>query len=432
MNIDILSPHERLVPGAVARIDTSFIFDHEEQGLFRIDDYQLVTNTNTLIVGGTTDTFDFVELPDGFVVNVSIVLTIPESLVVLEKEDFYLRYTFATDDRTGQHSVSQALEIWESEEVEFGLLDSVSGFNVPFCLQGTIKLDQQEDIFIAVQTPDNMELSRLRVSPQGAGSGRWKVDTVFDTGNIWWFVNGTTETLVHDPVILDGFTYQVDGNTFGYDASRSMQLFAAPGLDPYIAVWSTDSRLLGSTSHWMMNHIIADAVKEFYASIERGTRFTGLSESLITNEEAVRFLKMGRDLFNSLEYFSTFTMLGADGMMRRMWLLCAAYEALFSRQLEEGIKQFDFSGQSTSLSVNIDSAYDLAKSTIESQIDSTVKPFKRKLAARGITGGDGSDQQISSGRVQTSLGLTYSSVGNAGYRFVGLNTHYLRTKLVMF
>jgi len=95
----------------------------------------------------------------------------------------------------------------------------------------------------------------------------------------------------------------------------------------------------------------------------------------------------------------------------------AQREALDSLVLQEGLKAFNFSGASVSLDIDLTQAYEGLRSVTEQIIQDSVRRFKKELALRGVTGGDGdvdNPPHVTIGRAYTSSSVGAAAVDRRG------------------
>lgn len=331
--------------------------------------------------------------------------------------DLFIIWDIQLGDEIKQ--ISEHFLVSNKELADFGIQDTVTLPGQGMSYEGVVESFSTRPLRIDVYAPDGVTtVGSINPNPSFT-SNSLVVDETLPINDIWMLNNGSITTPVVNPIFLSPLTYALPTDPLtpiGYNSSTSWKIEYERTLDPYILNWYFDDNqeLIGTSQSWLINNIVASAMHELKTTVERALHYPGLLESSLSNSDYVQFLKMGRDLFNMVERITNFTMMGADGSMRRAWLYCAAYEIAQSRQLEEAIKAFDFSGQSTSLTVDISQAYETLKSDMNEKIETYVKPYKRQLSQKGVLEGDGSTNNSMGSRANIALGLTVSGVGNGG------------------
>ena len=314
----------------------------------------------------------------------------------------------------------EAIEIYDQDLSPAGLHDTVGVSSFP--LDGVL---YEEPDSMVIHPPPIMGLSPAVIKPciDSTSPSRVVVHDTFDPADVWSFGmlgddGETTHQIIYKPVIdEDAMTWKKSANSTDinvYDPDTSFRYMAEPSLDPWLLEWKRNSATLGSSQSWIVNPSIMSAIHELSISMERHISVPGLSANAYSDAERAQMVKMGRDLFNSLDKVTDFSMLGAEGHMRRMWMICTQHEASSGRYLEEALKAFEFSGQSTTLSVELSTAYESWRSSMESLIESAVKPYKRQLVLRGHTSGGGSNQSLAGGKVPIVRGMKQSSLLRRG------------------
>ena len=298
----------------------------------------------------------------------------------------------------------------------------LEGFPVKGVVQ-VLEDDSTVKVDVYSPLPTNEKLATFSIEIDS--EERAIIEDNFELEKVYVLINGTSEKTVYGPIFdtddfETGSTYTTASNSTpqGYDSERSYQIEQDPSLDPFTLQWhmvSNDVRThMGSSLSWIINNSISQAMHEMAQAMERGIAVPGLLQDAFSNADYMMYLKMGRDFFNMLDRTpSQFTMIAADGHMRLAWLTCAQFQAASSKQLQEALKTFDFSGASTSLNVDLASAYETYKSSLESMLESTVKPYKRQLVIRNLLSGDGATHELLGGP-SVAQGWTESTVLNRG------------------
>lgn len=430
MTLQLLNGADRIYPGVSVNANASILVLNQTIDQDNIvASWQIRDQYGQMLLSGNIDTLEV----NGIMINLFSLIQIPDNLpATYSGEKYFLIWTVSWENFQTQSS--EEIIVFEQEAVEYGLENTVNltGFDIK--IKGIIKSDSDSSVVIKVYDPTNVYLSSVTVSPSNSYPQRLEFEDVYRTNTFWRFINGTDDVIVHDPIDRTELNSDVGqyrlvagGDWQMYDIHMSQNLSLLETLDPYTLVWTQDDKLIGTSQSWIINNIVANAMHEMQASMERALRYPGLLQSALTDADMLMFLKMGRDYFNVLNYVTNFTMMGADGFMRRAWLICAEYEAASSRQLEEAIKAFDYSGQSTSLTVDVAAAYENYKSELQTRIEDVVKPFKKQLAIKNSREGDGSSATLMRGRAPVITSMTYSRVGSAAEYCIGSNyTKYLR------
>jgi hypothetical protein len=186
----------------------------------------------------------------------------------------------------------------------------------------------------------------------------------------------------------DGYMYKIDVSP------TSMGIHHA-SLLPFTVVWKYtvpgSSQSFTETSNlYLHNPTILTAGKDLENFVNRAYTDNGIDPStLFTPIDVARHLRKGMDMFNSAIRPTNFNMTNAQGAVRQFWIQYATIDACRSQYLAEGMKAFDFAGQSVSLTVDRSQFWDSMANSIQSECDSFVKQLKDNLAKWGYTGGDG-------------------------------------------
>lgn len=176
-----------------------------------------------------------------------------------------------------------------------------------------------------------------------------------------------------------------------------------PSLDPYSVSWKYHDipplQIQRRTARlFLVNPSILTAIEDVRQSINKArTTLMGFEDMLFDDVTVLSALRRGRDKFNAAAGFITdFNMTNAKGPIREGWLKFSEAELLRSQYLAEGEKAFDFQGQAISLNVDRTQIYSSMADSIESELDKWVPTFKKNLQIKGILGGDGNTNGLTS------------------------------------
>ena len=186
-------------------------------------------------------------------------------------------------------------------------------------------------------------------------------------------------------------------------------------LDPYLVVWnqpSSTSTTRSTSSMYVYTPSMLSALDELNRYVNFINRDFRLEELGIQYNDLAAYLKGGADKFNGTGHITTFTMTKAKDAIRYWWLICAQWYLLRTYYLAEGMRAFDFSGQSVSLTVDLTQYLESQASNFESQIAQDMLTFKRMLHQRRVTGGDGSG--TGPGRIAGRIGISFSPISRIG------------------
>jgi len=424
---------DAIKPGDVIRAETSMMVRDAEVPRERdiTVSWELSDTAGNLFLPGSPATHSLRDSARGAVINAMAVIQIPDTVPV--GETLWLTWFAEWDDRT-----IQATEDVPIADSAFGdprlenavVMGDVIRLTAVVDLTGVAEEDR--GLGVELHTPDEYQFMSETIDPRQVQFDKGMYQHDFSVANLWLLTDGHNERFVRDPIFnpnANSYTTADDPTVRAYSVEMSRQIKLLPSLDPWVAQWTQAGFTIGTSLVWAINPSIASAMHEMRTTFERTFRYPGLLESALDDADYVSFLKMGRDRFNGVGHITDFDMTKADGTMRRMWLICATHEAATSRQLEEAVKAFDYSGQSTSLTVDLGQAYESFKGDSESQIQSYVEPFKRKLAVKGALRGDGSNESLR-GRQALATGFTLSGVGTAGYSLSSRGSNYPRTRYI--
>ena len=364
---------------------------------------------------GVAYNLDVEAVPTGAIISMSANFITPEDLPAGEDGTrYYLQWDWEWEDR--EFSATEEVMFFPAHMETYGIDDIVVVPNRKVSIRAVVATDTVRPLRADFFAPDGQQMFSQVFQPQAGITDRaiYKHDLRFD---LWEMTDGLSTRVVLNPVLDDnGWQYvdPVDGLTYNYIRNSSRKIGLLASLRPYVIQWtfSDDEEFVGTSQMWVFNNTMSSFAHEVKLTMERGLRYPGLIESALSNAEYAQFMMMGNDFFNMVEKLTTFELTGAVGPIRAAWLICTCFQICQSRQLEEAIKAFDFSGQSTTLTVDLAPAYEAMRGNFESQIDSVVKPLKRQLVSSGTTSGDGSTVGLKR-RVPAALGLTYSNVGTA-------------------
>ena len=432
---------DQAVPGSSLRLNGVVLAPNYTENDCSDTTVTLQDDSGRVMAIGTADADGFSDNnTNGLLIKLSGTLDIPSDISTSEAgELYYLVWTVEFDDGNNAHSI-EPISIYAATGIPFGLENTLGleGFSVKGVVQiPTASENESFDVEIDVYSPLPSNEKLVTLKNEDVDSERIIVENNFELDDVYFLVNGTDGgKIVYNPEFNTddfetGSTYTVnDSMASGYDYERSYQIEQDPSLDPYTLQWhmvkitentennsTTITRKrthIGSSLSWIINNSISQAMHEMAQAMERGIAVPGLLQDAFSNADYMMYLKMGRDFFNMLDRTpSQFTMIAADGHLRLAWLTCAQYQAASSKQLQEALKTFDFSGASTSLNVDLASAYETYKSSLESMLESTVKPYKRQLVIRNLLSGDGATHELLGGP-SVAQGWTESTILNRG------------------
>ncbi len=284
-----------------------------------------------------------------------------------------------------------------------------------------------------VESYSNLTVLPLELTYEGAGD---IVDIKGNSFDVSIVIDGTPSAINpllyygNDPVpittalIPSSPLPTSDGNLYTTTVNTTDQAIY-PTLNAYALMWQYILNGKNNTevsSVWIVTPSILMAVKDLMATINKAR--TGLRDKpTFSVTDALTYLRLGADLFNGFGDPTAFTFTNATGAVRGYWLKFSEVEALRAQYLYEGESSFDFQGQAISLNVDRTQYYEGLASAIESQLESTVRPFKATLSKRGNINGDGNvdPTKLRAGALG-SVGITYSPVSRIGF---GVNGQYL-------
>ena len=193
--------------------------------------------------------------------------------------------------------------------------------------------------------------------------------------------------------------------------------YSMTGLSPALLLLEGSE---GYTQHnvWKITPGILRALKDLRNYLDRLNRDVRLDGLKFEDPDYLHWLEMGRDKFNAA-VLTDFSMTGATGPIRSLWLACSQHEALRTRYLEEGLTSFSYNGAAVTLDVDTASVLDSHASNLESQIQEVAQRLKINLAQKGIVAGPGVW-----GMRTTSIGATgrsLSPVAGLGHPLLSSN-----------
>ena len=223
-----------------------------------------------------------------------------------------------------------------------------------------------------------------------------------------------------ETAIANGFLY-----TANIPLTTGMTTPIVTSLNPLLVNFSYSNSNGGPMNRefgklFVVNPTIMNMMSDLRMFINKvNTTIHGTPDMLFTDALLIAFLRMGKDYFNMLYYFTNFDMIQASGGIKDGWLTCSSIRALRSHFIAEGEKTFDYQGQAISLTADRTSYYDSLASNLEGQLEQ-LKQFKQQLTKRGITGTNSDLDNMSAtfGNIAAvGLNLTQiSGYGISGYR----------------
>lgn len=207
-------------------------------------------------------------------------------------------------------------------------------------------------------------------------------------------------------------------------------------LVPYQVVWkywaSTNQAVIyqESSDMFIVNPSILSAVHDLKAKVNKArTTLYGQPDLLYPVPTCLTWLRRGADAFNiAYGQFTSFSFTNALGGIREFWLLEAELAAIQSQYLAEGEKAFNYQGAQISLEVDRTAYLESAANTIQSRLDTELKPIKVNLIIKGATSGDGSidPSKLQPGAIG-AVGITITPASmfgrySFGYGLGGLKT----------
>lgn len=245
---------------------------------------------------------------------------------------------------------------------------------------------------------DCIELAAQKISPQLILPGNAENVTC-----AIWSDNCqlTPEKAAEEPTpVQGGLLYTVNFETKEHH-SRLVSV------SPYSLIWTySDDRGRNQerADLFMVNPLMLDCVREIQTYINRAYVDSGISPgTTFTTGDCMRSLRWARDQFNAVVKPTNFSMTGATGQFRYFWVGYACVQAARAQALAEGMKAFNYGGQTITLDVDRQQYWNDLASNLESQLNEQIKNFKDNLCRRGNVQGDGS-----------FMGLAPNGVGTVG------------------
>lgn len=208
------------------------------------------------------------------------------------------------------------------------------------------------------------------------------------TGAVTFSIYSSNSPLLSDVTIVkneQGMYYKNIGKMPNMGAS----------LDPYTVVWTYNegNNPIQEISYvYVVNPTMLDTTKQMEQFLNRAYIDNGIQPSTtFTIQDYLSYLRQGRDQFNAAVKPTSFTMTAANGAIHWFWMGYSCWSACKAQYMAEGMKSFNYSGQTVSLDVDRAPFWDAMADSIMTQLNDAVKPFKDNLAKTGVTGGDGSN-----------------------------------------
>lgn len=166
-----------------------------------------------------------------------------------------------------------------------------------------------------------------------------------------------------------------------------------PSLYPYTCIWRygpPGKQVMQQASMWLINPTIMQAQTEIRNFLLKSYADSSIDpDQEFTPATLLQHLQQGAEFFNACGYPTNFTMTRASGPIRAFWLKYATIAACRSQYMHEGMKAFNYGGQVVNLDVDRSQYWESMATSLQSEVDQAVKPFKENLVRRGLLGGDG-------------------------------------------
>jgi len=161
---------------------------------------------------------------------------------------------------------------------------------------------------------------------------------------------------------------------------------------------------------YVVNPSILQAARMLEQVLNQAYQDMGLQPfATLDQPTLLQYLRKGMDQFNGAVRPTNFTMTNAAGAIRQFWIGYSIVNACRAQQLAEGMRAFNFAGQSISLDVDRTQYWEQMASATLNDLDQQIKPFKDMLNKYGIFGGDGA-----------LINPTMGSIGAIGIRLNNL------------
>lgn len=251
----------------------------------------------------------------------------------------------------------------------------------------------------------------------------------FQASEVKLTVNRSNDAILNRVVTKDPLQ-TTQGWLYEVDLSPSDIPGNAASLEPLGLIWrykenNTKPQSVENSSLYLVNSTIMSAMKDVESFVNRVYIESGITPGTIfTPVDLARHLRRGMDQFNTYIRPTNFTMTNAKGALRQLWIMNAIIDACRSMYLYEGMKQFDFQGQSVSLSVDRTQFWSQMAQEMQSENDTYIKQLKDNLAKWGIFGGDGNVVGPRPGAVgQIGISLSpLTPLRQSYYRYLGQAT----------
>jgi len=201
-------------------------------------------------------------------------------------------------------------------------------------------------------------------------------------------------------------------------------------LDPYGVSWrysnsNVATQVFRETAKlFIVNPSISVAIEDVRMRVSKArTSVLNQPDLLFDTPTIMSWLRRGRDEFNGAgQFWTTFTMLDATGGVREFWLTYSEIAMLRAQALAEGEKAFNFAGQAISLDVDRSQYYQTLADTLQSRVDTDIRPYKVSLKMGNMSGGSG-NVNAGPGANLPKLGIMISPISQVG-RLGGIRYPY--------
>lgn len=179
-------------------------------------------------------------------------------------------------------------------------------------------------------------------------------------------------------------------------------------IEPYSLMWNycngMGERCTETAELFIVNPIMVDMVRQVQSYINRAYVDSGIDPgTTFSTADCLKSLRYAQDQFNIIGPFTNFRLLNPQGQFRHFVVHLACVQAARAQALAEGMKAFNYGGQTITLDVDRTQYWETLANSLENTLHDDCIKFKTQLARRGLRDGDMSSLAV---RSMGNIGLT--------------------------
>ena len=164
-------------------------------------------------------------------------------------------------------------------------------------------------------------------------------------------------------------------------------------IEPYSLMWNYTNaygeKCTETADLFFINPIMLDMCRQIQTLINRAYVDSGISPgTTFSTTDCLKSLRYAQDQFNAAGITTNFRLLNPQGQFRHFVVNLACIEAARTQALAEGMKSFNYGGQTVTLDVDRTQYWETMATNLDQAIREDLIHFKQQLARRGNIQGD--------------------------------------------